>query len=104
MSWPDLQAGANTILLNTFGIAATLTPADASPDVAITGIIKNPGVEEEVIPSTGAAAVRFWVDYANIARQPVIGDTLTINGTAYTVGGVDVDVEGGAVLKLRKNA
>jgi hypothetical protein len=36
--------------------------------------------------------------------QPIAGDGITLNGVTYDIGDIDVDIEGGAVLKLRRNA
>jgi hypothetical protein len=107
MAWADSVERAHATFLSIWGIAATLAPA-ATPGrtFPITGIIARPGMEEEFIPGgpSGVSVVRFWVDYNSISPQPVIGDAITINGVSYTVGAVDVDVEGGATLKLRRNA
>jgi hypothetical protein len=105
MAWPDLVEAAHAAFLSTWGIPATLTPQNGSASFSITGIIKNPGMEEQSLPggAAGTGVLRFWVDYNSISPQPVSGDTITIAGVAYTVGVPDVDIEGGATLKLRKN-
>jgi hypothetical protein len=106
MAWADLVAAANVAFIATWGIPATLEPQDGSGPFSFTGIIKNPGMEEEVSPggAAGTSVVRFWVDYSSISPQPVMGDSVTINSISYTVGKVETDIEAGAVLRLRKNA
>jgi len=49
----------------------------------------------------GTAVVRLFVRFAAITPAPQRGDQVAINGNAYVVGEVDVDPQGGAVLKLR---
>ena len=49
----------------------------------------------------GTSVVRLFIRFANIAPPPRHGDTVAINGTVYDVVDLDVDEQGGAVLKLR---
>lgn len=109
MAWPDLVAGANAVFLATWGVAAnggtvTLVPQNGSGQVPIDGIIKNPAMEEQLIPggAAGTGVLRLWVDFKNLSPQPSSGDTILVNGVSYAVGTPDVDIEGGATLKLRK--
>jgi hypothetical protein len=107
MAWAELVEGANAQFLATWGTAATLAPqATPGQTFPITGIIVRPGMEEEFIPgsTTGVSAIRFWVDFLSIEPQPAMGDVITINGVNYDIGPVDVDIEGGATLKLKRNA
>jgi hypothetical protein len=108
MAWPDLVEAAHAAFLDTWGIPATLAPQSGSGPFSITGIIKNPGMEEQNVPggAAGTGVLRFWVDFNSpvflTVPKPQSGDTITVNGIAYTVGVPDVDIEGGATLKLRK--
>lgn len=106
MAWADLVESANAAFLATWGVSATLTPRDGSGSLEITGIIKRPDMDEDVVPGSeaGTSVVRFWVDFSHLSRQPQIGDTVGINTVSYDVGKIDVDIEGGAVLRLRKAA
>ena len=103
MPWPDLMNVLDAACLSTFGIPATFTPQDRSGAQRITGIIQAPAMGEDRLPggTLGAAAVRLFVRFASITPAPQHGDAITINGIAYAVVEVDVDTQGGAVLKLR---
>jgi hypothetical protein len=104
MSWADDVQRANQAFLGAWGASATLQPQGGGPAVAFTGIVKNPGIEEQFQPggSPGTTVLRFWVDFSNMATKPAVGDTVTVNGTVYDMGRPpEVDVEGGAVLHLR---
>jgi len=89
--------------LGTFGIPATFTPQDGSGAQQITGIIQAPAMGEDRLPGSisGAAVVRLFVQFASISPAPQHGDAISINGIAYSVVEVDVDTQGGAVLRLR---
>jgi hypothetical protein len=93
----------NAAVLAAFGIPATFTPQDGSGAQQITGIIRTPAMGEDRLPgaSLGAAVVRLFVQFASIAPAPRHGDLITINGVVYAVVELDVDTQGGAVLKLR---
>jgi hypothetical protein len=58
---------------------------------------------EDYVPGgvQGTSVVRLFVRFANITPSPRHGDTVAINGIVYDVVDVDVDAQGGAVLKLR---
>ncbi|HXP88825.1 MAG TPA: hypothetical protein VN841_29155 [Bryobacteraceae bacterium] len=107
MPWTDSVERAHAQFLATWGIPAILLSPASQPGhtFSITGVIKNPGMEEELLPGSaaGVSAVRLWVDYKNITPQPLMGDQISIDGVNYDVGKVEVDIEGGAVLKLRRN-
>jgi hypothetical protein len=106
MSWADQVERAHAAFLAAWGIAALWQAQDQSASATITGVIKNPGMHEEYVPggSTGTSVVRFWVDMNSLNPQPIAGDGITLNGVTYDIGDIDVDIEGGAVLKLRRNA
>ena len=93
----------NAAVLAAFGIPVTFTPQDGSGEQQITGIIQKPAMGEDRLPGSisGAAVVRLFVQFASIAPAPQHGDAITINGVAYVVADLDVDTQGGAVLKLR---
>ena len=103
MAWPDLIKTLDATCLATFGIPVTFTPQDGSGDQQITGIVQHPAMAEDYAPGSvqGTSVVRLFVRFANINPLPQYGDTITINGVVYTVVEVDVDPQGGAVLKLR---
>ena len=86
-----------------FGTPVTFTPQDGSGAQQITGIIQHPAMAEDYVPGSvqGTSVVRLFVRFANITPPPRHGDTITINGIVYDVVDVDVDAQGGAVLKLR---
>jgi hypothetical protein len=104
MSWADQVERANQAFLETWGIEAAWQPQAGGDPVTITGIIKNPGMADEFIPgsSQGVGVVRFWVDFDSVDPAPAKGDQITLNGVSYDVSDLDVDIEGGAVLKLRR--
>ena len=93
----------NAVVLGAFGIPVTFTPQDGSGAKSITGIIQEPAMGEDSLPGStlGAAVVRLFVQFTTIMPAPRHGDAITINGVAYAVADLDVDTQGGAVLKLR---
>jgi len=103
MPWPDAVNVVDTACLATFGIPATFTPQDGSGAQPISGIIQNPAMAEDYVPGSvqGTAVVRLFVRFAALTPAPQRGDGITINGVVYNVVEVDVDPQGGAVLKLR---
>jgi hypothetical protein len=103
MAFSDLVNAMDTACLDAFGTPATFTPQDGSAAQQITGIIQNPAMAEDYVPGSvqGTAAVRLFVRFAAITPPPRQGDTVTLNGIVYDVQEVAVDMEGGAVLKLR---
>ena len=104
MSAWSVQSGLlNAAVLAAFGIPVTFTPQDGSGAQQITGIIQAPAMGEDSLPGSllGAAVVRLFVQFTSIAPTPRHGDAITINGVAYAVADLDVDTQGGAVLKLR---
>lgn len=103
MAWSDLINVMDSGCLATFGTPVTFAPQDGSGAQQIAGIIQNPAMAEDYVPGSvqGTAVVRLFVRFADIAPAPRCGDTVAINGIAYDVEEVQVDVQGGAVLKLR---
>ena len=103
MAWSDLVNAMDAACLATFGIAVTFTPQDGSPAQEIAGIIQHPAMGEDYAPGSiqGTSVVRLFVRFAGSTPSPQHGDTITINGVVYAVVDVDVDAQGGAVLKLR---
>jgi hypothetical protein len=103
MAWSDLVNTMDGACLATFGTTATFTPQEGSGAQQITGIIQHPAMAEDYVPGgvQGTSVVRLFVRFANINPSPQHGDTVTINGIVYDVVDVDVDAQGGAVLKLR---
>ena len=103
MAWSDLVNALDGACLATFGTPVTFTPQDGSGAQRITGIIQHPAMAEDYVPGgvQGTSVVRLFVRFANITPPPRHGDTITVNSIAYDVVDVDVDAQGGAVLKLR---
>ena len=103
MAWSDLVNTLDAACLSTFGAPVTFTPQDGSGAQQITGIIQHPAMAEDYVPGSvqGTSVVRLFVRFANIAPPPRHGDTIMINSVVYDVVDVDVDTQGGAVLKLR---
>jgi hypothetical protein len=103
MAWSDLVNALDTACLATFGTAVTFTPQDGSGAQQLTGIIQRPAMGEDYIPGSvqGTSVVRLFVRFAGITPAPRHGDKITISAIVYDVVDVDVDAEGGAVLKLR---
>ena len=93
----------NAAVLAAFGIPVTFTPQDGSGAQGITGIIQAPAMGEDSLPGAmlGPAVVRLFVQFTSFAPAPRRGDAITINGVVYAVADLDVDTQGGAVLKLR---
>jgi hypothetical protein len=105
--WPAINAGVNAVMVATFGMPATFTPQDGvggwlSPQ-SILGVIMRTAMPEELPPGfgLGTANLRFWVNFETISPSPQHGDQIAFNGTTYFVQEVDVDIDGGAILKLR---
>jgi hypothetical protein len=103
MAWSDAVSQMDATLLAVFGIPVTFTPQDGSGAQQITGIIETPALAEDYVPGSvqGTAVVRLFVRFAGITPSPQHGDTIAMNGRVYVVEEVEVDIEGGAVLKLR---
>ena len=102
MAWADQVERANAAFLQTWGQDAVWQPQDGSAPSTITGIKKNPGIQEEV--SRGTNVIRFWIDSNLLNPSPATGDTITLDGLSYDVGDTPADIEGGMVLILRRNA
>jgi hypothetical protein len=102
-AWSAQSGLLNAAVLAAFGIPVTFTPQGGSGAQQITGIIQAPAMGEDRLPGSvqGPAVVRLFVLFASIAPTPRHGDAIAINGVAYAVVDLDVDTQGGAVLKLR---
>ena len=103
MAWSDLVNTLDGACLAAFGTPVMFTPQDGSGAQQIAGIIQHPAMAEDYVPGgvQGTSVVRLFVSFANIAPPPRHGDTITVNSIVYDVVDVDVDAQGGAVLKLR---
>lgn len=103
MAWSDLVNTLDAACLATFGTSVTFTPQDGSGAQQLSGIIQHPAIAEDYVPGSmqGTSVIRLFVRFATITPLPRHGDTITINAVIYDVVDVDVDAEGGAVLKLR---
>lgn len=103
MAWSDLVNTLDAACLATFGTAVTFTPQGGSGAQQITAIIQHPALAEDYVPGSvqDTSVVRLFVRFANMMPPPRHGDTVTISSIVYDVVDVDVDAQGGAVLKLR---
>ena len=103
MAWSDLVNALDTACLATFGTTITFTPQDGSGARRLTGIMQRPAMGEDYMPGSvqGTSVVRLFVRFSDITPPPRHGDKITISAIVYDVVDVDVDAEGGAVLKLR---
>ncbi|HZT28804.1 MAG TPA: hypothetical protein VE999_06680 [Gemmataceae bacterium] len=103
MAWSDLVNTLDAACLATFGTPVTFTPQDGSGAQQLSGIIQRPAIAEDYVPGSvqGTSVIRLFVRFAAITPSPRHGDTITINSIVYDVVDVNVDAEGGAVLKLR---
>ena len=103
MAWPNLIGSMDAACVALFGTPVTFTPQDGSGAQQVTGIIQTPALAEDYVPGSiqGTAVVRLFVQFASINPPPRHGDTVMISGIVYDVQEVDVDTQGGAVLKLR---
>lgn len=103
MVWSDLVNTLDAACLSTFGTPVTFTPQDGSGAQQIAGIIQHPAMAEDYVPGgvQGTSVVRLFLRFASITPPPRHGDTITVNSIVYDVVDVDVDAQGGAVLKLR---
>jgi len=103
MPWSDLVNAMDTACFAAFGTPVTFIPQDGSGAQQIAGIIQHPALAEDYVPGgvQGTSVVRLFVRFAHIAPPPRHGDTIAINSVVYDVVDVDVDTQGGAVLKLR---
>src|SRR5271154_2044000 len=92
--------------LNLFGESATLLPlaSHGGGSYPVTGIVKTPAVEEEYLSGStqGVNTIRFFVRFADLTPQPQVGDQVNLNSILYNIFDIKVDVEGGAVLVLRR--
>ena len=106
MAFSNLIDAVDLTCLDVFGVPAVLHPKAGGGDVNITGIIAPDAMAEDVLPGglQGTSVVRFFVRFADLSPAPAKGDRLTLNGIRYDIFEVNVDVAGGAVLKLRQYA
>jgi hypothetical protein len=110
--YQTLVDNLDTLCISTFGVAAVHYPQTTPGDnvlwggIPITGIFEDPALAEDYIPGSlppGVTVVRFFIRLADLTVQPKKGDLLVINAVQYSVFDLDIDVEGSATLKLRKN-
>lgn len=94
--------------LKTFGLAGdnvivTFIPQDGSGAQTIDGIVQNPNQYEDAMPggTKGTTVVHLFVQYSTLTPAPSKGDVISINGKNYFIQNPDVDLAGGAILKLR---
>lgn len=99
MPWP-LVDNLDLACLAAFGTQVLVQP-QASPSYSVTMIPVTPAMEEELLPGN-TAVLRLFVRFADLPQPILAGDQVTLSGTLYNIFDVKVDVEGGAVLKLRR--
>lgn len=107
MSFFDLVKGIDSVCFDAFdSVTAIIHFQDSSPDATVQGLIENPAMAEDYVPggTQGVSVIRLYVRFVDIAPLPRKGDTVTLNGIVYSIAEVPVDREGGATLKLRRNA
>lgn len=85
----------------------TIHFSDASPDIAISCIVKRPSLEEDYVPGStqGASVLLVFVreEQAQGALRAVTHkDTATVNDVDYDIFQVDADREGGLTLRMRR--
>lgn len=109
MSFSDLVASMDASLLSTFGeVQATLHFKDATPDLTLTAVVKNPAFEEDYVPGSaqgvGVLLLFIHMTPAQVAaaRYPINGDTATVAGVDYDIWQVDTDREDGRTLRCRR--
>ncbi len=102
----SLVAAADAACLNAFGVPAVLHPQSGGPDIPFTGITLNPVSQEDYVPGSlrGVTVVHLFMRFVDLAVPPQKGDRVTFGGVTYDLFEDRVDREGGAVLKLRRNA
>ena len=105
MDWSSLSRTLDQTCVAAFGIVATHTHG-AGVGTQITGIVQSPNMAEDFVPglTQGTSIVRFFVRFTGMTPLPIKGDHVTINGVGYDLFEVAADVEGGAILKLRRTS
>jgi hypothetical protein len=83
-------------------LQVTLHPNDASGDVEVPCIVKNPQMEEDYVPGSqnGTAMLQLFIP-ASAGVMAVRGQTATYGGVDYDVLQSDGDRCGGLHLRLR---
>jgi hypothetical protein len=83
-------------------LQVTLHPNDASGDVTVPCIVKNPIMEEDYTPGSqnGAAMLILFIP-ASAGVVALRGQTATYNGVDYDVLQSDADRCGGIHIRLR---
>jgi hypothetical protein len=100
--WATLTQSLFLAALNAFPVTAILTPQSTGVPVAINCIEMDPAQPEDIYPGSARTVVRLFVNISLITPTPQHGDAVTYNCANYAVMGAPQDINGGAVLKLRK--
>jgi hypothetical protein len=83
-------------------LEVTLHPNDASGDVTVPCIVKNPAMEEDYVPGAQPGSVMLMLFIpASAGVMAVRGQTATYGGTDYDVVQSDGDRCGGLHIRLR---
>lgn len=103
----DLTKALDDTCLSIFGEPAVFNPQTGEGPITITAITA-PAPDEDVLIGTapGTVVAYLFVRYTEITPNPRRGDVVIYGtpGASYDVVDVLVDRQGGAVLKLRRNA
>lgn len=86
-------------------ITVILHPQSGGPDIPLQVIEESPAFAEDYVPgsSQNVSVMRLFVRFVDISTPPQKGDTVSVNGVNYDLFEADVDREGGATLKIRRN-
>lgn len=105
-SWPTVVEGVHQACLNAFAVTVQWTPQGSSSPISIQAIEEKLPIEEPYVPgsTTGTSNAVLWIDTDSLSPSPAIGDEIVFNGVSYDVADVKADIEGGAILDLRRNA
>lgn len=91
-------------VLKNLGISMLHRKPNA-PAHMITGVITQPPLPEDQLPGStaGVTNVGIWINWNAISPAVEEGDWLAINGVGYSIYRVDVDLEGGAIVYVKRD-
>lgn len=105
MSWSALTDNLTKATVKTFGQPVTYQPLSL-PAVSLMAIFDDK--YQAVDPDSGAIITStqpmLRVRIADLPRNPLQGDLVTISGVTYRVNDFEPDGGGGAMLLLHKNS
>lgn len=107
MAFSDMIAAVDHACLSIFGdsLDVAFYPAAGGGPIAITAISVTPQNPEDYLAGgmQGVTWLPIFVRFVDISPLPQKGDVFKVNGVTYDMPNDAVDLEGGAVLKLRRN-